>query len=65
MSKSYHTTIKDFKGKTKKELDEMTDDPDSLLNEWAEKRLVKKEVRKERKNIRDQAKKRNDHSEQG
>ena len=50
MSKSYHTTIKDFKGKTKKELDEMAKDPDSKLSEWAEKCKVKKEVLKERRN---------------
>lgn len=50
MSKSYHTTIKDFKGKTKKELDEMAKDPDSKLSEWAEKSKVKKEILKERKN---------------
>ena len=56
MSKSYHTTIKDFKGKTKKELDEMAKDPDSKLSEWAEKSKVKKEVLKERRNIKQQKK---------
>ena len=54
MSKSYHTTIKDFKGKTKKELDEMAKDPDSKLSEWAEKSKVKKEVLKERKDKKQQ-----------
>lgn len=56
MSKSYHTTIKDFKGKTKKELDEMSNDPDSKLSEWVEKGKVKKEVLKERKNKKQQKK---------
>lgn len=50
MSKSYHTNLKDFKGKTKKQLDEMAKDPDSKLREWAEKSKVKKEVLKERRN---------------
>ena len=56
MSKSYHTTIKDFKGITKKELDEMSKDPDSKLNEWAEKSKVKKAVLKERRNKKQQKK---------
>jgi hypothetical protein len=49
MSKSYHKTRKDLKGKTKKEIDEMVDDPDSILNELAEKRIVKKEKIRSRK----------------
>jgi len=49
MSKSYHSTRKDLKGKTKKEINEMVDDPDSILQELAEKRNVKKEVKKRRK----------------
>lgn len=50
MSKSCHTTNRDLKGKTKKEIDDMVEDPDSILNELAEKRLVKKETIKERRN---------------
>jgi hypothetical protein len=56
MSKSYHTTIKDFKGKTNKELDEMAKDPDSKISEWAKKSRVKKEVLNERKNKKQQKK---------
>lgn len=49
MSKSYHKTRKDLKGKTKKEIDEMVNDPDSILYELAEKRTVKKETIRSRK----------------
>ncbi len=49
MSNSYHATIKDLKGKTKKEIDEMLDDPDSILYELAEKSKVRLEVKKQRK----------------
>lgn len=49
MSKSYHSTRKDLKGKTKKEINEMIDDPDSILHELAEKSKVKKEIKKQRK----------------
>ena len=49
MSKSYHVTIKDFRGKKKEELDRMAEDPDSKLSEWAEKSRVKKEIKKQRK----------------
>ena len=49
MSKSYHTTHKDLKGKTKQEIDEMVDQPDSILHELAKKSSVKKEVKKQRK----------------
>ena len=49
MSRSYHTTYKDLKGKTKKEIDEMVDDPNSILHELAKKRKVKKDVKKQRK----------------
>ena len=47
MSKSYHATKKDLKDKTKREIDEMVDDPDSILHELAEKCMVKKEVKKQ------------------
>lgn len=50
MSKSYHTTRKDLKGKTKQEIDEMLNDGDSILHELARKRMVKKNTLKERKN---------------
>lgn len=49
MSNSYHTTWKDVKGKTKKELEEMTSDPDSVLNDLVAKRKTKKKVKEERK----------------
>ena len=49
MSKSYHVTFRDLKGKTRKEMDEMANDPDSILNELAKKSYVKKEVKKQRK----------------
>jgi len=49
MSKSYHSTRKDLKGKTKKEIDEMIDNPDAILHELAEKSRVKKAVKKQRK----------------
>lgn len=49
MSKSYHSTKNDLKGKTKKEIDEMVNDPDSVLHELAEKRMLKKKAREKRK----------------
>ena len=49
MSKSYHTTRKDLKGKTKKEIDEMVHNPDSILYELAEKSAIKKEAKKLRR----------------
>lgn len=49
MSQSIHTTHKDLKGATKSELDEMFNDSDSPLNDLAEKRAIKKKVKKERK----------------
>ena len=49
MSKSYHTTRNELKNKTKKEIDEMVNDPDSILHELAEKRLVKKKTKQQRK----------------
>lgn len=49
MSKSIHTTVKELKGKTKKEIDEMVNGPDSPLNELAEKRELKREIKKKRK----------------
>jgi len=53
MSNSYHVTIKDLRGKTKAELDAMADESDSILHEWAEKSRVKKEVKKQRRAIKE------------
>ena len=50
MSKSIHITKKNFKGLTKSELDEQSEDPNSELRQWARKSLLKKEVDKKRKN---------------
>lgn len=49
MSRSIHTTNKDLKGVTKSELEEMANDPDSLLSDLAKKKALKKKVKKERK----------------
>lgn len=49
MSRSIHATRSNIEGKTKKEIDEMANDPDSVLHELAEKRMLKKEARKKRK----------------
>ncbi len=53
MSDSYHVTIRDFKGYTKRELDEMASDPNSLLTDWSKKRALKKSIKKTRKEKRD------------
>jgi len=50
MSKSIHITKKNFKGLTKAELDEQAQDPNSELNQCSQKSLLKKEVKKKRKN---------------
>jgi len=50
MSKSYHVTYKDLKTKTKKEIDAMVDDPESILHKLVEKNRTKKAVQKQRKN---------------
>lgn len=49
MSKSIHTTYKDIKGLTKKEIDNQVNDPDSDLAELSKKSAIKKSVIKERK----------------
>jgi hypothetical protein len=49
MSRSIHITKKNFKGLTKKELDEQAEDPNSELREWGRKSALKKEVVKKRK----------------
>ena len=50
MSRSYHVRRKDLKGFSKKEIDEMTKEPDSILHQLADKRKTKKDVKEERKN---------------
>jgi hypothetical protein len=49
MSDSYHVNRSDFKRLSKKELDDMTLDPHSLLQQWAEKSSTKAAVKKVRK----------------
>ncbi|MFA7447323.1 MAG: hypothetical protein WCY77_02705 [Weeksellaceae bacterium] len=49
MSRSIHTTHKDVKGLTKKELEEQYNDPNSDLASLAKKSSIKKEVLKQRK----------------
>jgi len=50
MSKSYHFTRKDLKGFSKKEIDIIENEPDSVLHQYAEKRKVKSDTKKKRKN---------------
>lgn len=52
MSKSYHSTYKDLKEKTKEELEEMANDPDSILHELAKKSKAKKDTKNQRKRER-------------
>jgi hypothetical protein len=49
MSDSYHVTSAHFKGLSKRELNEMAEDPQSLLHQWSDKSAKKEAVRKERK----------------
>ncbi len=49
MSNSIHITKRNFKGLTKKELDEQAVDPNSELRQWGRKSLLKEEVKKTRK----------------
>lgn len=49
MSDSYHVTIKNLTKYTKKELDDMADDPNSELAEHAKKSAEKKKIKQERK----------------
>lgn len=49
MSRSIHTTFKDVRGLTKKELIEQFNDPNSDLAVLAKKSSIKKEVTKSRK----------------
>lgn len=50
MSRSIHITRKNFKGLTKKELDEQTENPNSELREYVRKSELKKEIQRKRKN---------------
>ncbi len=61
MSKSIHTTYKDVKGLTKKELEEQFNDPESDLTKLGHKSFVKSEMKKSRKNekITEELKKKN------
>ena len=49
MSRSIHTTRKDIKGLTRKEIAEQVKDPDSDLRKLAKKSLLKENVKKNRK----------------
>ena len=49
MSRSHHVTRKDLKGFSKKEIDEMLNEPNSLLHQLADKRKTKNDVKEERK----------------
>jgi len=53
MSRSIHTTYKEVKGLTKKELDEQFNDPNSDLARLAKKSEIKSQVRKIRKENRE------------
>ena len=48
MARSIHTTQKDLKGLSKKELDSQMDDPDSDLAKLAKKSGLKKKVKTKR-----------------
>jgi len=52
MSRSYHATLSQLRGKTKRELVEMTKDPDSILSELTAKSQTKKKVKKERRELK-------------
>jgi hypothetical protein len=49
VSRSIHTTRKDVKGLTAKEVAEQLQDPDSDLRKLARKSLLKEDVKKKRK----------------
>lgn len=44
MSKSIHVTIKNFRGLTKSQIDEQSNDPNSDLKKWGKKSAIKKET---------------------
>ena len=49
MSESYHATYGNLKRKSRKEIEEMATDPDSVLAELAKKSKVKKDTRSQRR----------------
>ena len=49
MSRSKHVTLNDLKGLTKSQLEEMMSKPNSLLQQWTDKNIIKKEVKKTRR----------------
>lgn len=49
MSRTFHATFSQLKGKTKKELDEMSKDAKNILDELATKSSTKRNVIKQRK----------------
>jgi hypothetical protein len=53
MSDSIHTTGKDLRNLTKREISEMFDDPNSALRQFGKKSLLKKQIKKERKAKKD------------
>ncbi len=48
MSRSYHVTWKEVRGKSRTEIEEMICDPNSALRELAEKSKTKKQIRIQR-----------------
>jgi hypothetical protein len=52
MSGSIHVTKRNFRGLTKKEVEEQAANPDSDLRKWNKKSLIKKQIRKKRKEAR-------------
>ena len=48
MSRSYHVNITHLRGYSKKAIDEMFNDPDSILSQRADKRHVKNSVKRAR-----------------
>lgn len=51
MSRSIHITKKNLRGLSKAEIDAQAQDPQSELRQWGRKSLLKKTIRKSRKNI--------------
>ncbi len=49
MSRSFHATYRDLKNKTKEEINQIFDDPDSILSELADKGVAKKKMKQKRK----------------
>jgi len=56
MSRSIHITSRNFKGLTKKEIDEQFIDPTSELSQWGDKFHIKKTIVKNRKQQKNQNK---------